>query len=112
MMVADEKIAEIADSYAQQAISDYVGLWQICGRVEHDFCTKSQSQIKEISLRIVRKMLASGLQAVHLHSSDAGCDPWKEQDVDYVIGRIIAEWDALGHNPSVGDIVWFNNPRT
>ena len=60
-------------------------------------------------LRITANMLSSGLVAVDLASSGSGCRPWDEQGAEDAIRRVTAEWDSLGHEPSVGDIVWFND---
>ncbi len=106
------QIAAIADDYAREAISDYVGLWQICIRVRHDFKTEDKDQIKHITLDIIEEMLNRGLEAVSLASSGSGCLPWSDQDHHSVINRISSEWRALGREPSVGDIVWFDNPDT
>jgi hypothetical protein len=111
MPVTNGKLDEIAKSYVDEAEIDYVGLWQICIRVRVEFSSSDPREQREIVMQIIRRMLASGLKAVTLHSSGPGCTPWKEQGEDEVIKRISSEWDALGHDPSVADIVWFNNPR-
>ena len=112
MSTTNGKFDEIAEDYVNEAKADYVGLWQICIRVRKEFSSPNPGQQREIVFQIIRRMLASGLEAVTLHSSGPGCTPWKEQEPDEVIKRISSEWDALGHEPSVADIVWFNNPRS
>lgn len=110
-MIPDhKKIAEIVSGYVEEAKSDYVGLWQICTRVRKEFNPQSPYKIKNIVLHTIREMLASGLVAVDLASSGSGCTPWKEKRVEKIIHRISSEWDSLGRDPSVGDIVWFDNP--
>ncbi|HZP86041.1 MAG TPA: hypothetical protein VFB54_04415 [Burkholderiales bacterium] len=110
MSIINAKIDEIAEGYVNEAKTDYVGLWQICIRVRKEFNSTNPQQLRELVFQVIRRMLASGLQAVTLHSSGPGCTPWNEQETDEVIKRISSEWDALGHDPSVADIVWFNNP--
>lgn len=105
-----KKISAIAAGYVEEAKSDYVGLWQICSRVKKELNPPDSEQLKEIVLQTVSQMLDFGLVAVDLASSGSGCTPWKEQRADAVIHRISTEWDSLGRAPSVGDIVWFNNP--
>ena len=110
-MAPDHKeISALVTGYVEEGKSDYVGLWQICSKVKKEFHPEDPVQLKNIVLQTVREMLASGLVAVDLASSGSGCTPWKEQMADAVIRRISTEWDSLGRDPSVGDIVWFNNP--
>ena len=111
-MVTPQKLEEIANGYVGEALSDYVGLWQIIVRARHELGISAPADIKAIVLQVVGIMLSNGLEAVALGSSGSGCIPWEIQDRDYILKRISSEWDALGRDPSVGDIVWFNNTDT
>jgi hypothetical protein len=109
-MVDSNKVNSIVEDYVKEAKSDYVGLWQIFIRVRHDFKLSNKNEIQEIVMKIVRGMLSAGLEAVTLESSGPGCIPWISQDQSYVLDRITSELNELGRSPSVGEIVWFNNP--
>jgi hypothetical protein len=111
-MMNPEKLDDIAQCYVREALSDYVGLWQIIIRVRHDLGISNSTEIKAAVLQIVERMLSNGLEAVALASSGPGCIPWGNQDPNYVLNRISTEWDELGHDPSVGEIAWFNNANT
>jgi hypothetical protein len=106
------QISAIVDDYVREAVSDYVGLWQICIRVRNDFKIEDKDQIRHITLNIIEEMLDRGLEAVNLASAGSGRLPWADQDHHSVINRISSEWRALGREPSVGDIVWFDNTDT
>ena len=92
------------------AKQDYVGLWELCIKVRSRLHPEGSVALKDLVLAIVRRLLDGGLQAVELTPSGSGCTPWAIQDPAYVIDRIASEWDTLGHEPSVNDIVWFNDP--
>jgi hypothetical protein len=106
------RIEEIVNGYVNGARHDYIGLWQIVVRVRHDFGLSDSLEIRRVALEIVSRLLSKGIEAVTLASSGAGCVLWENQDPTYIIRRISSEWEELGHDPSVGDIVWFNNPST
>ena len=108
----EDQISAIVSDYVDEARRDYVGLWQISIRVRRDFNTKSEAENKKIVLKIVDKMLQNGLEAVTLVSSGPGCIRWKDQEATSILSRISNEWDRLGRSPSVGEIVWFDNPDT
>ena len=86
---------------------DYVGLWQISGRMKRSFV--SDKEILDNSLNIIQSLLKKGLEVGNLNP-DGGFSPWPDQDPDHVIRRIREEWLALGHLPSIDDICWFNLP--
>jgi len=110
-MLGQKQIDEIVDGYANEARSDYVGLWQIVIRVRHDTGISERSGNRAIVMEIIRGMLSAGLEAVTLGSSGPGCIPWENQNTDYVLDRISSEWDDLGRVPNPGDIVWFSSKR-
>jgi hypothetical protein len=101
----------IVEDIRSEARQDYVGLWEVCIKVRSRLHPDGPTGLKDLVLAIVRRLLSDGLQAVTLIPPGSGCVPWASQDPAHVIGRIEAEWDALGREPSVGDIVWFNDPK-
>jgi hypothetical protein len=107
-----DQVATVVKDYAQAAKSDYVGLWQICIRVRHDFPGGDSEQLRRAVLKVVEGLLAGGLEAVDLASSGSGCVPWQDQRAASVLSRISSKWNELGRDPSVGEIAWFDNPDT
>lgn len=103
-------IDKICDDFKREAMRDYVGLWQVMNAIERDFKPASPEERRRLTLEVVKKLIAGGLQAVDLEPRGSGCVPWAHQDVKHVVNRINAEWNALGRDPDIGDIVWFNNP--
>jgi hypothetical protein len=103
-------IDQIVRDFCREAEVDYVGLWQVVSAVVHDYQVSSPADIRRLTMEIVRGLLASGFEAVDLRPG-GGRIPWADQRLDVVLARIDHEWDALGKEPDVGDIVWFDLPE-
>ena len=82
---------------------DVLGLWELCRAARYDWDASAPEEVKSLVLSFVQKLLKEGLQAIDIGSGK----PWTNQDPEIVIDRISREWDALGREPSVPDIVWF-----
>jgi hypothetical protein len=86
-----------------EAARDVVGLWELCGAARDDWGAETPEESKPLVLGFVRELLANGVQAVDI----ANGQPWPDQRPVSVLARISREWDALGREPNVPDIVWF-----
>ena len=89
-----------------EAGEDVLGLWQLCRSARYDWGAKDAADVKELMLGFVRALLERGVQAVDVSDQQ----PWANQNPEFVIARISREWDALGREPNVPDIVWFKKP--
>ncbi len=101
---------QIASDMCRAAKDDYVGLWQIIGAVVRESKSTDKDKIRTLSLDVVRKLLILGLRPVDLPSVGSGSVPWAIQQPDAVIDRIETEWKALGREPDIGEIAWFDLP--
>jgi hypothetical protein len=116
----------------QACSEDDVGLWEAVWFVQQDFPEASTDEIKEIVLSALRVLLtarlidagrsvargsssiprwAPGFSAPTIGESPVwgpGYDivSWN-LPADQAIERIRQEWDELGGEPTIGDIVWF-----
>ena len=91
------------EAWIQEATEDVLGLWQLCRPACYDLGTRTPKEVKTVVLDLVRRLLEKGMQAVEVSDQQ----PWPNQSPDSVIERISSEWDALGREPNVPDIVWF-----
>lgn len=95
------------DKYIQgwlyEASRDVIGLWNLCRAARQDFGGNTPEEVKALTLGFARELLANGARAINIGDGR----PWPDQRPDSVIERISREWDALGHEPDVPDIVWF-----
>lgn len=106
-LTEDDRMS-IADELYAEAASDLVGLWQIVGRVED--VSGHKKQMRKECLLITQDLLERGLLAGDPPYSRYGYQPWADQSPAAVLERIDAEWEALGHEPSIPDITWFARP--
>src|SRR5262245_26303452 len=90
-----------------------VELWSVIWVVRHalnddDYPTEDRSdpaEVRKVTLDLVRSMLDSGkVQAGGLSDDETKFEAWPVT-VDEAIDRIDAEWDTLGHEPDMEDIV-------
>lgn len=93
----------IMQTWIQEATEDVLGLWQLCRAARYYGGAKTPDEVKTMVLGFVRRLLENGVQAVEIGNQR----PWPNQNPDRVIERISREWDALGREPNVPDIVWF-----
>lgn len=62
--------------------------------------------VREKVLHIVRDLLDAGLIDAGFPADHGRWESWNLSPAE-TMSRIEAEWDALGHPPTIGDIVWF-----
>lgn len=90
-------------AWIYEATEDVLGLWQLCRSARYDWGARTPEEVKTMVLGFVRRLLENGVHAVEVGDQR----PWPNQNPDSVIERISREWDALGREPNVPDIVWF-----
>jgi hypothetical protein len=105
--LSDDARSEV-DDFLKESEEDYVGLWQVVGAARDREATIAS--VEGEVLDMVRALLANGLLVGNL-TREGGFTPWADQHPDAVTGRIHAEWQALGKDPSIDDICWFHLPR-
>ena len=102
-------VSSIVEEYAHEARNDFIPFhWPYLdsnNAADLDIDLKAMDK----TLKLVRALLARGFQAVDL-IEDGGCIAWPDQSPEAVLGRIRHEWEALGREPNLGDICWFNLP--
>jgi hypothetical protein len=99
----ERRLEEKLRGWIYEAKVDVLGLWQLCRSARRDWGAATPSDVKNLVLSFVSKLLDRGLQAVNV----SDLQPWPNQDPESVIQRISSEWDSLGREPDVPDIVWF-----
>lgn len=86
---------------------DQTGLWFVIPHIRDFYRGDSPATIREKTLEVVHDLLKGGLiQAGHPTPDGKGFVPWQLAPAA-AIARIKMEWEELGHEPSLGDVVWF-----
>lgn len=88
-----------------EGLDDYLGLWELVASVRYESDTDDAGEIRRRTLALVRGMLAEGLASPGFPTRDGHFDV-VEMDTEDAIARISGEWDELGREPDVGDIIW------
>ena len=101
----------------KESAEDYVGLWSIIWRIRYElndqeYPPREEDQADPVEVRcmtlgLVQDLLQDGLVRVGFPTLDGrGFEPWSLEPGE-VTYRINLEWDALGREPNIGEVVWF-----
>jgi hypothetical protein len=91
----------------EEAIADEVGLWLIITKLREEGGITDVTQLRTATLNFVREFLDSGqVAAGYYRPEGGGIAIWDMPTAD-VISRIGEEWDCIGREPNIGDIVVF-----
>src|SRR5947209_13482420 len=104
-------LEQVREDVLTECADDYFGLWSILWRVRNLTGEADPAVRRRQTLELVRSLLESGRVRAGFPTPDgAGFRPWTLSPAE-AVARIAAEWDALGREPNVGDIVWFTTPE-
>jgi hypothetical protein len=104
------KWEDLKAHFLQEAKEDEVGLWYIISYFRHDLNVEDPVERRRLTMQMVEELLASGhLQAGYYDPSATSPTGWRAWSLSpaEVLARIKAEWDRLGREPNIGDIVVF-----
>jgi hypothetical protein len=94
-----------------EAQEDEIGLWLIIATLRNDLQVTDPALIRSKTLDCVRELLESGEVVAGYYKTDAGgIESW-DMPIAKIVSRIDREWDELGHEPNIGDIVVFVGKR-
>lgn len=82
---------------------DYAGLWLAVAELR--MATGGAIDFRRI-LDILYGLLRSGLLQAGFPTPDGGFEPWPLAPEE-ALSRIEDEWQELGRDPDIGEIVWF-----
>ncbi len=105
----------------QEGKEDHVGLWSIIWRIRYalndgEYPSREGDradplEVRRFTLRLVQDLLESGLVQAGFPTPDgSGFEPWS-LGPSAVIDRINSEWNALGREPNIGEVVWFSTTQ-
>jgi hypothetical protein len=103
--------SEIERGIVQESKDDIIGLWSILWEVKHHMPDISQSAAKTTTLKIVRRLIEErGLVAGRPERGGRSFIRWN-LSTEETLKRIEHEWEELGREPNIGEIVWFVMPE-
>lgn len=99
-------LKDVAKLFLEECAEDYVGLWSLVRSVRESHALLSNSQIEHETLRLLLEQLQANRIVAGIFENDETFRIWEETP-DEIVRRIGEEWDALGRELDIGDIVWF-----
>lgn len=99
-------IEEIKNVLLTECSVDYVGLWEVMAHVEYGLKHSNPQEVRELTMKLVGELLHEGLIKAGDPKDTGGFVAWKLSPEE-TVKRIRDEWNALGREPNLGDIVWF-----
>lgn len=100
--------ASIIADLEKAAAIDFIGLWELIHAMKENLEKNRGDDLQRLTLDRLKRMLFRGFRVGYLSSSGGTLEPWPDQQPAHVVARIKAEWNALGHEPTTGDIAWFD----
>ncbi len=98
---------ELLSELIAETKEDEVGLWLIIARLRNHFGITDPAVIRTRTLDCVRELLESSEVVAGYYKVDgSGVSPWN-MPIPKIVSRIDREWDELGREPNIGDIVVF-----
>ncbi len=100
-------LTRLKQDILRECMDDDVGLWTILWQLREEHEVADSAERRRLTLDLVRDLLTSEAVQAGFPSSDGSrFEPWRGS-VDEIMGRIETEWDELGREPTIGDIMWF-----
>jgi hypothetical protein len=100
---------DVLENLAEECHTDHVGLWEIVDAVRFDLGSTSASEIRALTLRLVRALLCDlGMQVGHPAPDGRHFVSW-DLSPEQAVRRIEKEWSALGREPNIGEVAWFTS---
>ncbi len=86
---------------------DEVGLWYIIVRLREEFVVTDPQRLRQTTLQCVAELLQLNEVVAGYYKPDGtGIDVWSIPP-ESIVSRIETEWDTLGREPNIGEIVVF-----
>jgi hypothetical protein len=98
--------SQIARDFLEEVNDDYVGLWSLIQRVKDATPENLRSQVRETTLTILSNLFSNHLIQAGTFTTEGDFVKWNISPEE-VLERIKHEWQRLGHEPDIGDVVWF-----
>ncbi|MGL4879520.1 MAG: hypothetical protein ACRC8K_00460, partial [Waterburya sp.] len=88
-----------------ETADDYVGLWSVIREVKNKHPDSDASLFRKQTIKLIRELLDNQLIQAGQFST-IKFEIWNTSSEE-TINRIEKEWDELGREPDISDIVWF-----
>jgi len=102
VMKADD---ELLSAFLAEAKADEVGPWLIIATLRNELGIADPALIRAMTLDYARRLLESGEVVANWYTADGITQ--SNMSIPEIVSRIDWQWDELGREPNIGDIVVF-----
>src|SRR4051812_40008826 len=103
-----DRIEQVVADIHEEAFEDYVGLWTVPWHLRELGVSDEEVRRTE-SLKVIKRLLEfSDIGIGQFRRTEDVFDFWNVSPIEALM-RIVQEWDALGHEPNLGDVGWFTS---
>lgn len=97
---------QLLESLREECKDDHVGLWRVVRAVREDLGVSRDSEVRRETGQVLRSLLnQQGMRVGRPTPDGRGFLAW-QLPPEEAVQRILSEWDALGHDPDIGDVAW------
>lgn len=101
------KLDEVEHIFLEDLTEDYEGIWTLADRVRDALGVEDPAAVREVTLKLVHGLLASGLVRIGVPEGDGpGFDAWPEKGEE-AAWRAASEWSETSRLPLLGEVTWF-----
>jgi hypothetical protein len=99
---------KVERDFLAECTEDYVGLWSLIQRIRFDLKESDPQRIRDTTIELITQLLRKGLIKAGIPRITGEFEEW-QLSPEESMQRIESEWDELGGEPDMGDIVWFTS---
>lgn len=97
------------DDLLMRGCDDWVNAAEVTSVAKFTGHAQSEDEIRSVSLKLIREVVQQGLMEIgDLPDEGRRLKLWPMTSQE-CLDRVEREWNALGRNPSLGEICWLQN---
>lgn len=100
-------IARLERELLEECAEDHLGLWAVIWPLREEFGIEDEDERRKITLRMLTHLLGMGLMRAGVPDGRLRFNAWNLPATE-ALKRIEREWNELGREPNIGDVVWFD----
>jgi hypothetical protein len=100
---------ECIDDLLMRGCDDWVDVAEVISVAKFTGHARSAEEVRDLSLKLIREVVQQGLMEIGDLPDQGRCLKLWPIAPQQCLDRMEREWDALGRNPSLGEICWLQN---
>jgi len=117
----EDAAAKVLSDLLVECREDFVEVWSVLWMVRYELCggdypmdvyeRTDSAEVRRLALEVIAALLERGARAGFYADASPGeyPPPLSIAPPAVVIGRLVAEWEQLGHEPSMGELAGFTS---